>query len=113
MSEYIVIYCNVRSPVGVGVTTPQTSSKAMLGVIITLSAHSTVQVFEPGARHTWMEMKGMYVANPVAMVLSSAFMLKHLMLHETGDKLIQAVSKLSCRILSDFKSMVPKLPHLF
>ena len=42
-------------------------------------------------------MKGMYVANPVAMVLSSAFMLKHLTLHDAGDKLIQAVSK--CAVL--------------
>ena len=43
-------------------------------------------------------MKGMYVANPVAMVLSSAFMLKHLTLHDAGDKLIQAVSK--CAVLA-------------
>ena len=40
-----------------------------------------------------MEMKGMYVANPIAMVLSSAFMLKHLSLDEHGDNLIKAVSK--------------------
>ena len=40
-----------------------------------------------------MEMKGMYVANPAAMVLSSAFMLKHLQLHDAGDMLIKAVSK--------------------
>ena len=59
----------------------------------TSQLNSYFQVFEPGARHTWMEMKGMYVANPVAMVLSSAFMLKHLTLHDAGDKLIQAVSK--------------------
>ena len=58
-----------------------------------------MQVFEPGARHTWMEMKGMYVANPVAMVLSSAFMLKHLRLHEAGDTLIQAVSKLNIQVI--------------
>ena len=51
------------------------------------------QMMKSPNRHTWMEMKGMYVANPAAMVLSSAFMLKHLQLHESGDLLIKAVSK--------------------
>ncbi|XP_063685229.1 uncharacterized protein LOC134819503 isoform X2 [Bolinopsis microptera] len=71
------------------------------GVVPSKSYGSEIAVFEPGARHTWMEMKGMYVANPVAMVLSSAFMLKHLTLHDAGDKLIQAVklvlNKQSCK----------------
>lgn len=63
------------------------------GVVPSKSYGENIAVFEPGARHTWMEMKGMYVANPVAMILSSAFMLKHLMLHEAGDKLITAVKQ--------------------
>jgi len=61
------------------------------GVVPSKSYGAEIAVFEPGARHTWMEMQGMYVANPVAMVLSSAFLLKHLTLHDAGDKLIQAV----------------------
>lgn len=63
------------------------------GVVPSKSYGADIAVFEPGARHTWMEMKGMYVANPIAMVLSSAFMLKHLMLHEAGDNLITAVKQ--------------------
>jgi len=62
------------------------------GIVPSKSYGRDIAVFEPGARHTWMEMKGMYVANPIAMVLSSAFMLKHLSLDDHGDNLIKAVS---------------------
>lgn len=80
------LYGNLVSNLGAGLV-------GGAGLVPSKSFGDDIAVFEPGARHTWMEMKGMYVANPVAMVLSSAFMLKHLMLNEAGDNLITAVKQ--------------------
>lgn len=56
-----------------------------------------VAVFEPGARHVAKDIEGLNAANPVSMLLSSAYMLQHLGLHghsavirESVDRVIES-----------------------
>ncbi len=48
-------------------------------------------VFEPGCRHVGLDIKGKHVANPTAMILSSALMLRHLGLNENADRISNAI----------------------
>jgi isocitrate dehydrogenase (NAD+) len=50
-----------------------------------------VAVFEPGARHVAQDIAGMNLANPVSMLLSSAFMLQHLGLRAQAARIREAV----------------------
>ncbi|KAH3687485.1 hypothetical protein WICPIJ_001516 [Wickerhamomyces pijperi] len=50
-------------------------------------------VFEPGSRHVGLDIQGQGVANPTAMILSSALLLRHLGLNAEADKLSDAVYK--------------------
>lgn len=50
-------------------------------------------IFEPGARHAFATAAGRNIANPTAMLLSSANMLKHLNLNTYGLKIENAVQK--------------------
>ena len=45
-----------------------------------------VAVFEQGARHIAKELTGTGLANPTALLLSSAMMLRHLKLHSFADR---------------------------
>ena len=47
-------------------------------------------VFEPGCRHVGLDLKGQNTANPTAMILSSAMMLRHLGLNDEADKISAA-----------------------
>ena len=47
-------------------------------------------VFEPGCRHVGLDIKGKNSANPTAMILSSAMMLRHLGLNDHADKISKA-----------------------
>ena len=48
-------------------------------------------VFEPGARHSYNEVAGKNVANPAAMLLTSANLLDHARLGEHADTIRKAV----------------------
>lgn len=52
-----------------------------------------VAVFEPGARHVAKDIEGLNSANPVSMLLSSAFMLQHLGLHGHSAFIREAVDR--------------------
>ncbi|ODQ81660.1 hypothetical protein BABINDRAFT_159922 [Babjeviella inositovora NRRL Y-12698] len=54
-------------------------------------------VFEPGCRHVGLDLKGQNAANPTAMILSSALMLRHLGLNEHAD----AISKATYDVLAE------------
>lgn len=47
-------------------------------------------VFEPGCRHVGLDIEGRNTANPTAMILSAAMMLRHLGLNTEADKIAQA-----------------------
>ncbi|KAK6463821.1 isocitrate dehydrogenase [Scheffersomyces coipomensis] len=47
-------------------------------------------VFEPGCRHVGLDIKGQNTANPTAMILSSAMLLRHLGLNDHADKISAA-----------------------
>ncbi|XP_071481523.1 isocitrate dehydrogenase [NAD] subunit beta, mitochondrial-like [Diadema antillarum] len=50
-------------------------------------------IFEPGARHTFSQAVGRNIANPTAMLLSAANMLKHLNLDVYAKSLVDAVER--------------------
>ena len=52
-----------------------------------------VAVFEPGARHVAKDIEGLNSANPVSMLLSSAFMLQHLGLHNHSAIIRESVNR--------------------
>lgn len=52
-----------------------------------------VAVFEPGARHVARDIEGLNSANPVSMLLSSAFMLQHIGLHGHSAVIREAVNR--------------------
>ncbi|XYA00518.1 isocitrate dehydrogenase (NAD(+)) idh1 [Meyerozyma guilliermondii] len=47
-------------------------------------------VFEPGCRHVGLDIKGQNTANPTAMILSAAMMLRHLGLNDHADRISRA-----------------------
>lgn len=47
-------------------------------------------VFEPGCRHVGLDIKGQNTANPTAMILSAAMLLRHLGLNDHADKISKA-----------------------
>ncbi|EGW32324.1 isocitrate dehydrogenase [Spathaspora passalidarum NRRL Y-27907] len=47
-------------------------------------------VFEPGCRHVGLSIKGKNSANPTAMILSAAMMLRHLGLNEQANRISKA-----------------------
>ena len=52
-----------------------------------------VAVFEPGARHVAKDIEGLNAANPVSMLLSSAYMLQHLGLHGHSSIIRESVNR--------------------
>lgn len=50
-------------------------------------------MYEPGARHTFSEAVGKNVANPTAILLCAAKMLKHINLQNYSNRIIKAVEK--------------------
>jgi len=79
------LYGNIISNLGAGLV-------GGAGLVSGASFSSDAAVFEPGARHTFDEAVGKDVANPTAMLLSTASMLDHLGLHEERDLLRNAIN---------------------
>ncbi len=63
------------------------------GVVTGESQGAECVIFEPGARHSFQEAIGRNIANPSAMILCAANMLKHIYLNEYGEALEGAVKK--------------------
>ena len=63
------------------------------GVVTGESCGAECVVFEPGTRHSFQEAIGRNIANPTAMILCAADMLKHIYFHEHGEMLEKAVKK--------------------
>merc|ERR1712063_219031 len=54
---------------------------------------SEYAIFEPGARHSAIDIEGKGIANPTAFIFSSTLMLRHLNLHGHADLISQAVKR--------------------
>lgn len=63
------------------------------GVVPGESYSTDVAVFEPGARHAFSTAAGRNIANPTAMLLCSANLLKHINLASYGQRIENAVYK--------------------
>jgi len=63
------------------------------GIVPGESFSNETAIFEPGARHAFATAAGRNIANPTAMLLSSANMLHHLNLHSYASKIENAVHK--------------------
>lgn len=50
-------------------------------------------MFEPGARHSALDIEGKGIANPTAFIFSSTLMLRHFNLHGHADLISQAVKR--------------------
>uniref|UniRef100_A0A5S6QJR8 Isocitrate dehydrogenase [NAD] subunit, mitochondrial n=1 Tax=Trichuris muris TaxID=70415 RepID=A0A5S6QJR8_TRIMR len=61
------------------------------GVVAGKSVGSDCVVFEPGARHSFHEATGRGIANPTAVLICTANMLRHLGLQQEGDALMLAI----------------------
>jgi len=56
----------------------------------TVTGSNGHKIFEPGARHVGMDIAGKNLANPVAMVLASVMMLRHIGLDKYADSIEKA-----------------------
>lgn len=63
------------------------------GIVPGESYSNEVAIFEPGARHSFATAAGRNIANPTAMLLCSANLLKHLNLNSYGLRIESAVHK--------------------
>jgi isocitrate dehydrogenase (NAD+) len=61
------------------------------GVVPGASYSSDCVIYEPGARHTYAEASGKNIANPTAMLLCAAKMLRHVNLQDHANKLVGAI----------------------
>ncbi|KAI5300600.1 isocitrate dehydrogenase (NAD(+)) idh1 [Ascosphaera pollenicola] len=61
------------------------------GIVPGCNIGRDVALFEPGCRHVGLDIKGKDQANPTAMILSSAMLLRHLGLDEHADRIMKAV----------------------
>ncbi|KFY96313.1 hypothetical protein V500_02508 [Pseudogymnoascus sp. VKM F-4518 (FW-2643)] len=61
------------------------------GIVPGCNMGRDVAVFEPGCRHVGLDIKGKDQANPTAMLLSGAMMLRHLGLDEHANRISKAV----------------------
>lgn len=63
------------------------------GVVAGASYSAETCVFEPGARHTFSEAVGKNLANPTAMLLCGAKLLRHINLQTYSDMITNAINK--------------------
>lgn len=61
------------------------------GIVPGASYSADTVVFEPGARHTFSVAVGKNVANPTAMLLCGAKMLRHINLPQYSDQITNAI----------------------
>ncbi|KAG2196378.1 hypothetical protein INT47_012882 [Mucor saturninus] len=78
------LYGNILSNVGAGLVGGP-------GIIAGSSVGREYAVFEPGCRHVGEDIGGTNAANPTAMILSAAMMLKHLNLNKHANRISNAV----------------------
>ncbi|GAA5803216.1 isocitrate dehydrogenase, NAD-dependent [Helicostylum pulchrum] len=78
------LYGNILSNVGAGLVGGP-------GIIAGTSIGREYAVFEPGCRHVGEDIGGKNTANPTAMMLSAAMMLKHLNLNKHANRISTAV----------------------
>ncbi|XP_074640846.1 isocitrate dehydrogenase [NAD] subunit beta, mitochondrial-like [Tubulanus polymorphus] len=63
------------------------------GVVPGESYSHDVAIFEPGARHPYAQAVGRDIANPTAMLLGAASMLKHMHLEFHSDMIVNSIMK--------------------
>ncbi|KAI9362831.1 isocitrate dehydrogenase, NAD-dependent [Pilaira anomala] len=78
------LYGNILSNVGAGIVGGP-------GIVAGTSIGREYAVFEPGCRHVGEDIGGKNAANPTAMMLSAAMMLKHLNLNKYANRISNAV----------------------
>jgi len=61
------------------------------GIVPGCNMGRNVAVFEPGCRHVGLDIKGKDQANPTAMILSAAMMLRHIGLDDHANRISQSV----------------------
>lgn len=80
------LYGNIVSNIGAGLV-------GGAGVCPGRNVGREFVLFEPGARHSAMDLSSRNIANPTAMILSSVGLLRHLGLHCHADAVENAVYK--------------------
>lgn len=107
------LYGNIVSNIGAGLV-------GSAGLIPGYNIGRDYAIFEPGARHVGRDIEGQNSANPVSMLLSSVFMLRHLGLGEFANSIHDAVMKTmtagkhltpdirGCTTTTDFTTAVTK-----
>ena len=78
------LYGNIVSNLAVGLV-------GGAGIVPGESYSTDCAIFEPGARHSFTTAAGLNIANPTAMLLSSAYLLKHVNLTSYGQRIENAV----------------------
>ncbi|KAH9860553.1 isocitrate dehydrogenase (NAD(+)) idh1 [Plenodomus biglobosus] len=63
------------------------------GIVPGCNMGRNVAVFEPGCRHVGLDIKGKDQANPTALILSAAMMLRHIGLDDHANRISQSVYK--------------------
>jgi isocitrate dehydrogenase (NAD+) len=63
------------------------------GIVPGCTMGREVAVFEPGCRHVGLDIQGKDQANPTALILSAAMMLRHLGLDDHANRISQSVYK--------------------
>ncbi|KAF2644155.1 isocitrate dehydrogenase subunit 1 mitochondrial precursor [Massarina eburnea CBS 473.64] len=63
------------------------------GIVPGCNMGREVAVFEPGCRHVGLDIQGKDQANPTALILSAAMMLRHLGLDDHANRISQSVYK--------------------
>ncbi|KAF3006051.1 isocitrate dehydrogenase (NAD(+)) idh1 [Curvularia kusanoi] len=63
------------------------------GIVPGCNMGREVALFEPGCRHVGLDIKGKDQANPTALILSAAMMLRHLGLDDHANRISQSVYK--------------------
>lgn len=80
------LYGNIVDNLGVGLV-------GGAGIVPGESFSKEYAIFEPGARHTFSQAVGRNIANPTAMLLCAANMLRHLNLSLHSQQIIDAVER--------------------
>jgi isocitrate dehydrogenase (NAD+) len=78
------LYGSVLSNIGAGLVGGP-------GIVPGCNMGRDVAVFEPGCRHVGLDIKGKDQANPTALILSAAMMLRHVGLDDHANRISKAV----------------------
>lgn len=92
------LYGNILSNIGAGLVGGP-------GVVPGVSIGRDHAVFEPGSRHVGLDIEKKHIANPTALLLSSAMMLRHIGLEKDAN----AISKAVYTALAEKKAATPDI----